>query len=145
MRWRTRADSRLRVLESLPELGRLSRSDLRGLLAQFDQVDVPAGTVIARAGRLCTEYLVVIDGCLETRTDAGSQAVLAGDSYGWEAMCGRSVNPATVLAASDARLLVMGWAQFRAVTALRRQHGCEGALDYPGAVGACRPRRQMAS
>lgn len=138
MSWRTHARSRLRALKSLPELGHLSGSDMRGLLAHFDEVDVPAGTVLARAGRLCTEYLVVLDGRLESRTDGGARAVLAGDSCGWEAMRERSVNPATVLAASDARLLVMGRAQFRAVTGLRRPR-CEGGfaqLAAPSARGA---------
>jgi CRP-like cAMP-binding protein len=115
MRWRTRADGRLGALRRLPELAHLSGSDLRRLLGQFDEITVPAGTVIARAGRLCAQYVVVLDGRLETRTDRASAAVTAGASCGWDAMCERGVSPATVLAASDARLLVMGRAQFRAV------------------------------
>ncbi len=128
MRWRTRADGRLRALESLPELGHLSGADLRGLLTHFDELEVPAGTVLARAGRLCHQYLVVIEGCLETMTSGGTQRLSAGGSCGWEAMCARSVNPATVLAASDARLLVMGRAGFRAVAGLRRRPACEGGF-----------------
>ena len=128
MTWRTRADGRLRALKSLPELGHLSGSDLRGLLAHFDELDVPAGTVLARAGRLCSEYLVVVEGRLAARTSAGIQTLSAGDSCGWEAMCARSVNPATVAAASDARLLVMGRAGLRAVAGLRRRPACEGGF-----------------
>ncbi len=135
MTWRTRADGRLRALKSLPELGHLSGSDLRGLLAYFDEVDVPAGTVLARAGRRCTEYVVVIEGCLETRSSGRAQPVPAGDSSGWEAMCERGVNPATVLAASDARLLVMGRAQFRAVAGLRRRPACVGRFAPLAATG----------
>ena len=123
MTWRARADGRLRALRALPELAHLGDSDLRGLLGHFDETAVPAGTVVARAGRLCAEYVVVLDGRLETRTDGGSPTVTAAASCGWEAMCERGASPATVLAASDARLLVMGRAQFRAVPRRAREQG----------------------
>lgn len=117
MSWRARADGRLRALRAVPELGALGGADLRGLLLHFDEVRVPAGTVIARAGRPCAQYVVVLEGRLETKADAGSPGTPAGPSCGWDAMCERGVSPATVLAASDARLLVMGRSQFRAVPA----------------------------
>ncbi|MDQ6772999.1 MAG: hypothetical protein M3024_08425, partial [Candidatus Dormibacteraeota bacterium] len=41
-----------------------------------------------------------------------------GDSFGWEAMWVQGRSPASLFAESDARLLVMGHAQFRAVKAL---------------------------
>src|SRR5215471_895167 len=122
MTWRGQADDRLRALRALPELGHLSGSDLRGLLPHFDQITVPAGTMVARAGRFCTQYVVVLDGRLEAGTDT-SPIAPAGASCGWEAMCERGVNPATVVAATDARLLVMGRAQFRAVPLEAREQG----------------------
>lgn len=115
MRWRARADDRLRTLRGLPELAHLSGSDLRGLLGHFDEITVPAGTVVARAGQFCRQYVVVLDGRLETTDDCGRPNGHAGASWGWDAMCERSVSPGTVVAASVARLLVMGRAQFRAV------------------------------
>jgi len=113
--WRPGPDDRLRALRALPELADLRGSDLRGLLSYFDEITVPGGTVVARAGQFCRQYVVVLDGRLESRTNGGSQAWTAGASCGWDAMCERGVSPATVYAASDARLLVMGRAQFRAV------------------------------
>lgn len=115
MTWRAPTDGRLRALQELPELAHLTGSDLRGLLRHFDEITVPAGTVVARAGRFCTQYVIVLDGRLETRTDAGAQTVAAGASCGWDAMHERGVSRSTVVAGSDARLLVMGRAQFRAV------------------------------
>jgi hypothetical protein len=115
MTWRARADGRLRALRALPELAHLSGSELRGLLGHFDEINVPAGTVIARAGRFCRQYVVVLDGRLATMDDSGSPTARAEASCGWDAMCKRGVSPATVRTASDARLLVMGRAEFRAV------------------------------
>lgn len=130
MTWRRRADGRLRALRALPELAHLGSSDLRALLRHFDEITVPAGTVVARAGRLCAQYVVVLDGRLDTKTDPGSPAATVGASSGWEAMCERGVSRATVLAASDVRLLVMGRAQFRAVPMRARGQG----QDHTAAV-----------
>jgi CRP-like cAMP-binding protein len=44
-----------------------------------------------------------------------SYALTAGDTFGWEAMWKREPNSATVVVESDARLLVMSHAQFRAL------------------------------
>jgi hypothetical protein len=74
MTWRARADGRLRVLRALPELAHLSDSDLRRLLSPFDEITVPAGTVVARAGRPCAQYVVVLSGRLEASMDRGSPA-----------------------------------------------------------------------
>jgi hypothetical protein len=121
--WRARTDGRLRALRALPELAHLDESDLRRLLCHFDEVRVPAGTVVARAGQFCGQYVVVLDGRLETRTSAGSPAGTACGSCGWDAMCERGVSPATVVAASDARLLVMGRAESRGVPMKARGQG----------------------
>jgi len=115
MTWRARTDGRLRALRALPELAHLGESDLRRLLRHFDEVRVPAGTVVATAGQFCGQYVVILDGRLETRTSPGSPAGTACASCGWDAMCKRGVSRATVVAASDARLLVMGRAEFRGV------------------------------
>ncbi len=66
---------------------------------------------------------------LETRTDGGCRVVPAGGSCGWAAMCERGVNPATVVAASRARLLVMRPAQFRAVAGLRAREAQVGRWE----------------
>jgi hypothetical protein len=128
MTWRRGADSRLLALRALPELAHLSGSDLRGMLGHFDEVRVPAGTVVARAGQFCRQYVVVLEGRMETRTHPCSPAETACASCGWDAMCERGVSPATVLAASDARLLVMGRAQFRAVPMKARGQGQNGRM-----------------
>jgi len=69
------------------------------------------GEVVAQGGQLCSAFVVVVQGTL----CAGFCQVRPGDSFGWDAMWERSVNPATVVADSEARLLVMSHDQFRAV------------------------------
>jgi CRP-like cAMP-binding protein len=84
-----------------------------------DEIAVKAGCRLAVEGRLCNQFLIVIEGRLRTASDRGGcQTLVAGDSWGWNAMWERLVNDATLVAESDARILVMGHAQFRAIKAL---------------------------
>jgi CRP-like cAMP-binding protein len=83
----------------------------------FDEARVHAGETIAREGSLCHQFVVVLAGQLSV--DRGGQEVILGpgDSYGWEAMEERGLNDATVVARTEARLLVMSHSQFRAAAA----------------------------
>jgi hypothetical protein len=112
---RARTENRLQALRALPELAYLSDSDLRSLQYHFDEVTVSTRTVVARAGQPCTQYVVVLDGRLEMRTNHDFPSVTAGPSCGWNAMCERGLSPATIVATARSRLLVMGRAQFRFV------------------------------
>jgi len=84
------------------------------LLGYADEVRLRAGELVAPEGRSCTELVVVIEGTLRSRSFLSGYV----DSGGWDAMWARSTNPVTVVAETDARLLVMSRAQFRAVQAL---------------------------
>jgi hypothetical protein len=69
----------------------------------------------------------VIEGRLRAvSARGGCQTLGAGDSWGWNATWERLANDATVVAEADARLLVMGHAQFRAVKALMAQPEADG-------------------
>lgn len=85
-----------------------------------------AGCRVAIEGQPCSQFLIVSEGRL--RADSlrgGSRTLRAGDSWGWNAMWERSVNDSTVVAESDARVLVMGRAQFRAARAVASPHARE--------------------
>jgi hypothetical protein len=112
-------DSRLRALRSTRELTHCSDSQLRSLLQYVDEIVVLTGWRGAVEGRLCNEFLIVIEGRLRAvSARGGCQTLEPGNTWGWNAMRERLVNDATVVAESDARLLVMGHAQFRAVRAV---------------------------
>ena len=109
---------RLARLRTTPELAGWSDRSLQALLPQFDEVTLPAGRLIAFEGSPCTELVIVLEGALSARSRSGDHRLLrAGDSSGWRAMWERGPNEATVVVESEARLLVMGHAQFRAVKA----------------------------
>jgi CRP-like cAMP-binding protein len=117
--WFVPQGTRIDALRAAPELALYSDRNLNRLLPYIDEVAVQAGSVVAREGELCSEFVVILNGRLQTKA-AGShtRTLSAGDSLGWDAMWDRLPNNATVVADSDARLLVMSHAQFRAVKAV---------------------------
>ena len=100
-------------------------SQLRQLLPCFDEVGVRAREAIAVEGTPCHQFVLVADGLLESFCGDRAEILRAGDSFGWSAMDRRGTNGATVIALSDARLLVMSHAQFGAAVAAppRRRFG----------------------
>jgi CRP-like cAMP-binding protein len=111
---------RLDVLRAAKELSGWTDKQLRGLLPFVDEVSIPAGAVIAEAGRLCHQLVIVASGVLETCRNGRSGRVGPGDVFGWSAMGDRGAYDATVLSVSPARLLVMSHQQFGAVVVMPR-------------------------
>ena len=117
--WFASRRTRIETLRATRELASFEDRKLQWLLKYFDEVSLPAGTLVAREGERASEFIVVIGGRLRaTAPRAGSNTLIAGDTFGWEAMWEREPNSATVVVEADARLLVMGHAQFRAVKAV---------------------------
>lgn len=110
--------TRFAALRATRELAACSEQHLRSLLRYADEVAVPAGRLIAQQGRYCREFVVVVQGALAVGSNGSRRLLNPGDSYGWDSMWERSVNEATVVVESDARLLVMSHDQFRAVKAV---------------------------
>jgi CRP-like cAMP-binding protein len=109
---------RLRILSSTKELGALSRVQLRALLPFVDEMHVSAGTRLALEGRFCDLFLIVAAGEIESCRRGSKGKLESGDTAGWNAMHNRSRHDATLVAATNARLLVMSHSQFRAIRAL---------------------------
>ena len=113
--WFVAKGTRIDTLRATPELAFYPDRELETLLPHFDEVTLPAGTVVAREGEKASAFVVVMQGRLKatTRSDR-TRTLIAGDSFGWKAMWERDSNTATVVVEEDARLLVMSHAQFRA-------------------------------
>jgi len=111
---------RLGVLRGVVELAGVSDAELRSLLPFFDEVCVPAGTVLAREGRLGHELFVVAAGEVEMCRQGRSTRLRPGESFGWTAMRARGTHDATAVTVSPACLLVMSHAQFRAAETVAR-------------------------
>jgi CRP-like cAMP-binding protein len=114
--WFVSKGTRLESLRATREMAPYPDRHLERLLPYFDEVTLPAGTLIALEGEQCSEFVVVVRG----RLQAGSRLLDAGESVGWEAMWEREANSATVIVEADAQLLVMSHSQFRAVKALAK-------------------------
>jgi CRP-like cAMP-binding protein len=109
---------RLNALRATTVLAGWNDAQLRGLLPFLDEACVTPGSVLAEAGRLCHQFVIVVSGVLETCCDGRSDRLGTGDSFGWNAMRDRGPHEATVRSVSAAHLLVMSHAQFRAAEAL---------------------------
>jgi CRP-like cAMP-binding protein len=107
-------DDRIAALRASGHFAAWDEGGLNGLLSTFDEIGVRAGDVLAVEGELCHQLIVVIEGRAEKRCRGSATALGPGDSVGWSAMCARGIHDATVTAVTEARLLVMSHAQFRA-------------------------------
>jgi hypothetical protein len=105
---------RFAALRTVAELEACTDSEIWTLLTHADEVRLFAGDEVAQEGRYCAELVIVMEGAL----CSGPHIVGPGKTVGWGEMWERSLNPATVTAETDARLLVMSHDQFRAVKAL---------------------------
>jgi CRP-like cAMP-binding protein len=103
------------MLRLAKELEGCTDAQLQSLVPYFDEVAVTAGTRLAQEGRLSQQFFIVTEGELETCRQGTRGELARGDSFGWNAMYEHGWDDATVTAASGARMLVMGHAQFRAV------------------------------
>jgi CRP-like cAMP-binding protein len=118
--------TRFAALRAVRELAGCSDGEISSLMRYTDEVEVSAGAVVAEHAHLAATFVVVMEGSLR----AGSCLLRQGDSFGWNAMWERTANPATVVADSQARLLVMSHDQFRAVKGATRP----GGLPVPAAA-----------
>jgi CRP-like cAMP-binding protein len=114
----TSACARFAALRAVSELAECSDTEVSSLLSFADEIRLPAGGPVARAGRYCNGLVVVMEGTLQAISNGTAHRLGPGDSVGWAAMWDRSLNEASVVAESDVRLLVIGHAQFRAFKAV---------------------------
>jgi CRP-like cAMP-binding protein len=116
------AKTRIAELRSARELASCSDQQLQSLLPYVDEVMLPGGRRVAVEGRLSSAFVIVAEGRLAAMSSRGQCRSLGpGDSFGWYAMWEHELNDATLVVESDARLLVIGRAQFRAVKAVMRR------------------------
>lgn len=126
--------TRFAALRAVRELASSSDQDIWSLLSSADEIRLPAGAGVAQAGRYCSSLVVVMEGTLRAMSNGTAQRLGPGDSLGWTAMWDRSFNEATVVAASEVRLLVIGHAQFRAFKAVAARPRLESWTSPPARI-----------
>ena len=103
-------------LKDIPFFASLTRSELTLVGRQADELDVKAGTVLAKEGDLGREFFVVESGTAEVTKDGEHIAEMGpGDFFGEIALIAEERRTATVTATSPMLVIVMSRAGFRAI------------------------------
>ena len=101
-------------LKDIPFFSSISKKELGIVAQQTDEVDVPAGKVLAREGDLGDEFFVIDSGTAEVTRGGERVAELGpGEFFGEMALLDTDRRNATVTATSPMSLIVMTRASFR--------------------------------
>ena len=109
-----RSDPKIAAMARVPLFARCSKKELASIASLADEVDLPAGKVLASEGDRGREFFVVLDGSADVRHDGQELASLsAGDFFGEIALVTDKARTATVTATSPMRALVITDRAFR--------------------------------
>jgi CRP-like cAMP-binding protein len=109
-------DAKVEVIRTVPLFSRLSTRRLREIAALADEVDLPAGKVLAKEGDRGREFFALVDG--EVEVEQGGRLIRrmkAGDFFGEIALVTKMPRTATVTATTDVRVLVITERDFAAL------------------------------
>jgi len=109
-------DVKIELLKSVPLFAGCSKSELRELASNTDEVDLREGYVLVREGRPGREFFVLVDGTVRVTKDGRKVAELGGgDWFGEIALITKVPRTATVAATSAVKALVLTDRSFRRV------------------------------
>jgi CRP/FNR family cyclic AMP-dependent transcriptional regulator len=109
-----KSDPKIAAMEKVPLFARCSKKELASIASLADEVDLPAGKVLASEGDRGREFFVVLEGGADVRSDGRQLASLgAGDFFGEIALVTDKARTATVTATSPMRALVITDRAFR--------------------------------
>jgi CRP/FNR family transcriptional regulator, cyclic AMP receptor protein len=105
---RVSQDEKMKRLEEVPLLEGCSQRQLRAVARIAEVVEVPAGTVLARAGQSGDEFFLILDGSARVDVSLRKRAKLKpGDYFGEMSLLDGGPRSATVTADTPLRLLVI--------------------------------------
>lgn len=94
---------------SVPLFSKLSQKGIRSVVSAANELDVKAGTVLVREGDLGRELYVIVDGeATVTRGGRRAGTLRTGDFFGEMAFLDHGPRTATVTAARDMRVMILG-------------------------------------
>jgi len=100
-------------LASVPLFSALSKKDLGVVARSVDEVDVEAGRTLVTEDRTGHEFFLILDGEAVVHRNNRKVALLGpGQWFGEMALLDRGPRTATVVAATDMRLLVLAQREF---------------------------------
>jgi CRP-like cAMP-binding protein len=101
-------DAKVEVIRKVPLFARLSTKRLREIASLADEVDLPAGKVLAKEGDRGREFFALLEGEVEVEQSGRLiRRMKAGDFFGEIALVTKMPRTATVTAATDVRVLVI--------------------------------------
>src|SRR2546428_2700790 len=99
----------IRHFKAIPMFGSLSKRGIRSVVEAASEVDRPAGSTLVKEGDSDREMCVLVQGTATVTRNGRKIAELGpGDFFGEIAFLTKALRTATVTAASDVRLLVLG-------------------------------------
>ena len=111
-------DEKLELLAKVPLLAGLDRKDLEKVGRICDEVDLPAGRVVAKQGSYGSEFFVILSGTVRIERDGEHLRDLAdGEFFGELAMLANVARTATATCVTDCRFLVLGGREFNSLLA----------------------------
>jgi CRP-like cAMP-binding protein len=109
-------DTKLADLSRLWLFSSLSKKELATLGRRADEVRVPAGKVLTVEGQPGHEFFMILDGTATVNRNGRDITTLgAGQYFGELSLLDRGPRSATVTAATDMNLLVLGQREFSGV------------------------------
>jgi CRP-like cAMP-binding protein len=103
-------------MKSVPFFSGMSKGELAAIAQQTDEVDVPAGKVLAREGDFGDEFFMIDAGTAEVTRGGEAIAELgSGDFFGEMALLEEDRRTATVTAKTPMSLIVMTRSNFRSL------------------------------
>jgi CRP/FNR family transcriptional regulator, cyclic AMP receptor protein len=107
------ADARIRHLQRVPLFSGFDEDELRRVAARSRISEVPAGTVVTQIGEPGDSFFVIIDGTVLVRTPVGAGTELRpGDFFGEMSLLDGEPRSASIVAATDLRLLIVDRSNF---------------------------------
>jgi CRP/FNR family cyclic AMP-dependent transcriptional regulator len=108
----------LKHFRSVPLFSNVSAAGLAAIVSAADEIDQPAGKVLVSEGEFRRELFVLLSGSATVSRDGREFAVLGpGDFFGEISLLSGGPRTATVTAASDVRVMILGPARFETVLA----------------------------
>jgi CRP/FNR family cyclic AMP-dependent transcriptional regulator len=101
-------DSKVKLIEKVPLFSKLSKKGLEDVAHLADELDLPAGKVMATEGDRGREFFVLLDGEADvTREGKSVNRLRGGDFFGEIALVTHMPRTASVTAKDNVRVLVI--------------------------------------
>jgi CRP-like cAMP-binding protein len=109
-------DRKVALIKKTPLFSRLSKRALEDVARIADEIDLPAGKVMAKEGDRGREFFVLIEGEADvTKGDRSINTMNEGDFFGEIALVTKMPRTASVTATTDVRVLVITERDFGAL------------------------------